>query len=284
MADLSLYEAILGRKSVRRYAPELSSETLVKVQEACISPQSLVTENEFSAAVQALQPNRDLVALLGAYGRLAAPPYVIVPAIEGNKYLLTDLGFRAQQIVTRLTRLGLGTCYIGTLSHEDKARQLFNLNPNQRVGAVIAVGFPANSLAGKSFNSFLRVMTGATNKLPGDHLYYNDLNGEPIAPPPIWAPVIEAARNAPSAINAQPWRFMGKDNHLYIFTLRHSPKYGKGPGTAYKYYDCGLCMANIYLAMQALDIIGALRLCSEPEEGIPSYPQDYQLLAELTVG
>lgn len=284
MPDRSLYDAILARKSVRRYAPTVDAETLLGVQEACATIQALVPENQFTATVQALQPNRDLVALLGAYGRLAAPPYVIVPAIEGANHLFVDLGFRAEQIVIRLTRVGLGTCYIGTLSQEDKTRQFFNLNPNQRVGAVIAFGYPASSVAGKTLNLFIRSMAGATNKRPSDRLYYTDLNEDPTTPPPSWAPLIEAARSAPSAVNAQPWRFVGKGNHLLIFTLRHSQKYGSGLGAAYKYYDCGLCIANIYLAMQALDINGSLRLCSEPEEGMPAYPQNYQLLAELVVG
>ena len=284
MPDRSLYDAILARKSVRRYAPTVDAEILERVQEACASVQALVPDNRFTATVQALQPNRDLVALLGTYGRLVAPPYVIVPSIEGANHSLADLGFRAEQIVIRLTRLGLGTCYVGTLQQEDKTRQLYDLNPNQRVGAVIAFGFPTSSVVGKTFNLFVRSMAGATNKRSLDHLYYTDLNEDPTTPPASWAPLIEAARNSPSAVNAQPWRFMGKGNHLFIFSLRHSQKYGSGPGAAYKYYDCGLCMANIYLAMQALDINGSLRLCSEPEEGMPAYPQDYQLLAELVVG
>lgn len=284
MPDRSLYETILARKSVRRYAPAVEAEMLQRVQEACTDIQALVPENRFTAIVHALQPNRDLVALLGAYGHLVAPPYVIVPAIEGANHLFVDLGFRAEQIVIRLTRLGLGSCYVGTLSQEDKLRQLYDLNSNQRVGAVVAFGYPASSVVGKTFNLFMRSMAGAINKQPSDRLYYTDLNEDPTTPPPSWAPLIEAARSAPSAVNAQPWRFLGKENHLFIFTLRHSQKYGSGPGAAYKYYDCGLCIANIYLAMQALDIKGSLRLCSEPEEGMPAYPQDYQLLAELIVG
>ncbi|MHB1354658.1 MAG: nitroreductase family protein [Anaerolineae bacterium] len=284
MFDRSLYEAILARKSVRRYAPGIDAVTLERVEETFADLQALAPENKFTVTIEALQSNRDLVTLLGAYGRLAAPPYVIVPAIEGSVHSLTDLAFRSEQIVIRLTRLGLGTCYIGTLSQEDKARELFNLSPNQRIGAVIALGFPTTSLVGKTFNSFVRTMAGATSKLASDRLYYSDMNDDPTAPPPSWAPLIEAARHSPSAVNAQPWRFMGKGNHLYIFTLRHTKRYGNGPGAAFKYYDCGLCMANIYLAMQALEISGSLRFCSEPEEGLPAYPQEYQLLAELVVG
>jgi hypothetical protein len=284
MLDRSLYDAILLRKSTRRYAPTVDAEMLARVQDACTTIQALAPENQFTATIHALQPNRDLVTLLGAYGRLVAPPYIIIPAIEGANHLFVDLGFRSEQIVISLVRMGLGTCYVGTLSREDKVRQLYDLSPNQHIGAVIAFGYPASSLTGKTFNLFVRSVVGASNKLTSDRLYYTDLNKDPTFPPPSWAPIIEAARSSPSAVNAQPWRFVGSDNHLFIFTERHSQKYGNGSGASYKYYDCGLCIANIRLAMQALDISGTLRLCSEPEEGVPAYPQDYQLLAELVVG
>jgi hypothetical protein len=284
MLDQLLYRAILDRKSVRRFMPAADAEVLARAQEACGLTNPLVPENQFSAAIHALQPDRNLVSLLGAYGRLVAPPYVIVPAIAGGNHPFIDLGFRSQQIVIALTQLGLGSCYVGALSCEDRVRKLYNLSADQRVGALIAFGYPTSSAGGKAFNLLVRSVAGATNKLASDRLYYADMYLAPEPPPPVWAPLVEAARSSPSAVNAQPWRFIGRGNHLFILTQRHSRKYGNGVEASYKFFDCGLCIANIRLAMQALDIQGSLRLCSEPEEGAPAYPQDYQLLAELVIG
>ncbi|MCE5258657.1 MAG: nitroreductase family protein, partial [Chloroflexi bacterium] len=244
----------------------------------------LVPENQFATAVQALQPDRDLTALLGAYGRLIAPPYVVVPVIAGSHNLLIDLGYRAEQIIIALAQLGLGTCFVGTLMHDEEARRVFQILPGQQHAAVVAFGHPAETFSGVIHNRLVRTLAGANNKLPADQLYYEDLDESPLPPPPNWAPLIEAARAAPSAINTQPWRFLGRGNHLYLFAVRHSSKYGRGPGAGYKFFDSGICLANIDLAMQALGLRGASRLCLEPDDSVPAYPQRFQPVAEIVLG
>ena len=284
MADPILYQTILARKSVRKYRTDIEARVLGQVQQACALAHGLIPENQFSITLQALQPDRDLTTLLGAYGRLVTPPYVVIPAISGAHNLLIDLGYRAEQIVIALTQLGLGTCFVGTLTHDEEARRLFNLAPDQQHAAVIAFGYPAENLSGVIHNRLVRALSGANNKLPADQLYYENLAESPLSPPPNWAPLIEAARNAPSAVNTQPWRFLGRGNHLYLFAVRHSRRYGKGPGAGYKFFDCGVCLANIHLAMRALDLFGSSRLCSEPDDTLPSYPQEFQPIAEIILG
>jgi len=284
MTDSALYQTILSRRSVRKYRPDIEAQVLGQVQQACDVPYGLLPENEFSITLQALQPDRDLASLLGAYGRLVAPPYVVVPAISGSHNLLIDLGYRSEQIVIALTQLGLGTCFVGTLMHDDEARRLFSIQSNQQHAAVIAFGYPAETLSGVVHNRIIRALAGANNKLAADQLYYDDLDEAPVQPPPSWAPLIEAARSAPSAVNTQPWRFLGRGNHLYLFAIRHSPRYGRGPGAGYKFFDCGVCLANIHLAMRALDLPGSSRLCSEPDESLPAYPNQFQPIAEVILG
>lgn len=283
--DLStLYQAILARKSVRRFAPYVAPELLLQVQAICGETVGLISENTFEAHIQAIVPDRDVTSLLGAYGRIVSPPYVIVPTLEGNHHFLVDLGFRTQQIVISLTQLGLGTCYIGTLPKDEKAREIFQIPLNRHHAAIIAFGHPAAGLSGQVANQIIRVIAGATRKLASDELYYADFRSSPEAPPPNWAPIIEAARAAPSALNAQPWRFLGRGNHLYIFCQRHNQRYGHGAGAAYKFFDTGICIANIYLALIALGIRGSWRLCTEPDENLPDYPNEFQPVAELVLG
>jgi nitroreductase len=95
------------------------------------------------------------------------------------------------------------------------------------------------------------------------------------------ARLIEAARHAPSAVNAQPWRFLWVDGSLYLFVTTDNRRYGRGPQQEYRLYDGGVAMANITLAMEALNLNGRWELVEEAEPHIPEHPSNLQPLARL---
>lgn len=196
---------------------------------------------------------------------------------------LIDLGYRVEQLVVRLTQLGLSTCYVGTLAREADARSALGCSPDVRLGAVVLFGHAATSVAGRMTNNVMRSLSGATHKMPAEHLFFADDFGHPCTPPPSWQPLIEAGRAAPSARNAQPWRFLWRERRLYLFAQRHNPKYGNGAAAAYRFYDTGLCMANLSLALTALGQQGTWQFCGDTECAIADYPRELQPLAVLEV-
>ena len=174
--------------------------------------------------VQDVSPGEDLVAILGAYGRLVTPPHYLVPYVAGERHLLVDLGFRVEQVAVRLAALGIGTCYIGTLSREAEVRVRFDLPEAARIGAFLAFGRPTRRAGGRLVNSVVRRAAGANNKLPVERIFFQETFDTPASPPAGLAPLVEAARNAPSAVNAQPWRFLLRDGCLYQSILKAQPK------------------------------------------------------------
>lgn len=94
---LNTYQAILSRRSVRRYdRTPLDGATLARVEEIASQVRPLVPSNRFEVLVRDVGPGEDLVATLGAYGRLVSPPHYLVPFITGQKHLLADLGCRVE--------------------------------------------------------------------------------------------------------------------------------------------------------------------------------------------
>ncbi len=89
-----------------------------------------------------------------------------------------------------------------------------------------------------------------------ERIFFRDTFDTPAAPHPELEPFIEAARNAPSAVNAQPWRFLWHGEQLHLFVKRNNPKYGNGASTQYKLFDGGICMGNVTLALEALSTGG----------------------------
>jgi nitroreductase len=278
----ALYAAILARRSVRQYDGEpLDGETLARVREIADDVQPLVPGAELGVLFRDVGPDENLAEVLGAYGRIVSPPHLLVPYLDGPTAHLTDVGYRAQQIVVRLTALGLGTCYIGCLPWEERAREYFGLGEDVRLGATVIYGHPAAGRGRRTLDAAMRRLAGATNKRPAEQSFYDGGWDHPSAPPPELADLIEAAGHAPSADNAQPWRFLWRDGALYLYVVRSSWRYRLGGTQDYRFYDGGICMANVLLAMEALGMRGQWALV----EGIaPGCPDEVQPLAVLHLG
>lgn len=284
MQQAGLYQAILARRSVRRYdRARLEEATIARVREIAATVQPLVAGNRYDVLLGDVSAGRDLVTALGAYGRFVNPPHYLLPYALGEQHLLEDLGFRAEQVAVRMTMLGLGSCFIGCLGREAALRASFALPEGARVGALLIYGRPASALGARGINALLRAVLGATSKLPAERLFFRDTFATPAAPPRELAALIEAGRRAPSAVDAQPWRFLWRGGQLYLFVKRHNPRYGGGARQQCNLYDGGICMGNIALALQALGMDGQWLLCESQEPGIPEHPAELLPLARLTL-
>ncbi len=288
LSNNCLYQAILDRRSVRRYTPErLSPSVLAQVEKlATQQARPLLPENRFQVLLRDVQPGEDLVELLGGYGRLVAPPHYLVPSLQGERAPLVDLGYRVEQIAVRLTAMGLGSCYIASLHRQDLVRARFDLPPTAIVGAFLIFGQPATSLIGRAVNYLIRTTVRATNKLPAERIFFQDTFDTPATPPEAIAPLIEAARHAPSAANAQPWRFLWRDGRLGLFLQTDKRVYGyvsEDGGLRPYRYDGGICMANVALALEALDREGRWHLADETSDLSlwQGHPPNLQPLAVL---
>jgi nitroreductase len=214
------------------------------------------------------------------------PPHYLVPFLlpsdQGTSALdLTDLGFRVQQIAVRLIQAGIGSCYVGCLAREDAARSYFGLPDGARVGASLIYGFAGARTRDRLINATARRAIGAARKLRPEQLFYLDTFGRSSLPPSGLLPLIEAARAAPSADNAQPWRFLWREGRLYLYLKRKSLRYGLGGTQDYRWYDGGLCMANVSLAMEALGLEGHWSLVGSHGDVIPACPDELEPLAVL---
>jgi len=277
-----IYQAILFRRSVRRYAKaKLDDHILAKVQAIVAASRPLCPGNHLEIQFHNVAPDENLVDRLGGYGRIVSPPHYLAPYMIGDVHPLVDLGFRVEQIVVRLTELGIGSCYIGGLGREDEVRERFELPETSRIGAFLAFGYPATSLMGRTFNTAARRIAGATNKLPLERIFYHTTFENPSAPPHELVHLMEAARCAPSAANAQPWRFLWRNDELYLFVQRSNRRYGDGPAADYRYYDGGICMANVALALEAMGTKGQWQMLTQAHPGFPDHLPELEPLAKL---
>ncbi len=281
-AQATLYEAILGRRSLRRYdQTPLDEATLARVLEAVAAARPLVPANRFQARLESTAPGQDLVRDLGGYGRLVNPPHYLVPYVVGEEHPFTDLGCRVEQVAVRLAALGVGSCFIGCAHREEAVRARFGLPEAARVAAFLVFGRPSATPGGRAANALVRASVRATNKLPTERIFFQETFDRPSAPPAPLAPLLEAARRAPSADNTQPWRFLWHGRRLHLFVRRRNTFYGFTLPVRYALHDGGTCLGNMVLAMEALGIAGGWRLYPRDGHGAPPHPPGLIPLAWL---
>lgn len=202
------FEAIFQRRSVRKYSDEkLSEGILTEIKEIASSIDPLF--DEMDTKVSVVEKGHKLFPLLegviGDYGKIRAPHYIIGMSEKGDHYL-ENVGFLLEDIVLTLTSMGIGTCWIGS---QDPARMKQKLGVKGYEPVILlAFGYCADE------RTLYRDPRDAKRK-DLEAFLFNTVKSEVTQE---WTDLLEAVRLAPSAMNSQPWRFEldKKSLHLYI--------------------------------------------------------------------
>jgi len=284
IVNSSLYSAIITRRSIRKYIHQpLSREDWEWVNKVIEKIKPLVNSNQFHISTVETISDDGSLNLLGIYGRLINPPYYLVPLISGNKFLLTDLGFRMQQIAVRLWLKGIGTCFIGCLSRESEILGSLMQSGNARIGAFLVFGYPSGGIGFQTLLSIPNWLNGKNHRQPFQKIFYQDSWENPAYPPSDIIDLMQAARMAPSAVNAQPWRFVLKGREIYVYIVRNYFKYLFPSNENYCFYDGGICLANMDMTLSALNLKGSWQMLDPNKCYISNTPHTYSALAKLSL-
>lgn len=217
------------------------------------------------------QVERVLTFMIGSYGLVQNAPHLLVGILpeESDKSRI-DLGFVLEQVVLEATRLGLGTCWITGSYDAEQAGDIVALSPEEVAAAVCALGHPVEEGYGKLHTRIIRRLAGGHKRKPLTEIVFSQRWGRSWSPEqadPTLITVLEHARLAPSAHNAQPWRFILRDTTLALALVKP------------RFIDAGILMSHVMLASKAVDrpgewtlslgdqtLAGALNL---PERAIP---------------
>ena len=242
-----LYQAILDRKAIRQYQKEpLSNQLMEKIKTVSDNINSLKSKTKASFYFMDTPDKLDIVASMGGYGRILNAPHFVIPTIKETSQSLLELGFQTQQFVNLITSLGVSSCYIGAL-HRDKNNiyEKFEISKDKAIAAAVIFGNKNQT----------RKPTEPSLRKPLHEIFYQvDLDTPIIPDDPTWTKILNAARRAPSAGNAQPWRMIILDDELTIYAdpQAYIPLFRKA-GKTYAIHDIGILMANIHQATKSVD-------------------------------
>ena len=183
-------ETIRKRKSIRKYdLTPLDAATLEKVQEQMGKVEPLYPDIRYS--VEIVNKTKGLF-------NVKAPHYLLFGSEEKDGSL-ENIGFVGQQLDLYLSESGLGSCWLGASKPEEKEASALPF--------VICISFgkPAEPLY-RELSDFKRkplteISEGADERL-------------------------EAARLAPSALNAQNWYFAAGNGKIHCYRKKGNPLLG----------------------------------------------------------
>jgi nitroreductase len=183
-------EIIRKRKSIRKYDPvKLDTATLDQVREQIGKVTPLYPNIRFSIEI-ADKTKR-------AFG-INAPHYLVFGS-ENKEGANENIGFIGQQLDLFLSESGLGSCWVGMAKPDDKEDSALPFV------ICIAFGKPAESLY-RNISEFKRKPLTEISEGSDERL--------------------EAARLAPSAMNAQAWYFVAEPGKIHCYRKKSNPLFG----------------------------------------------------------
>ena len=240
---------IFERKSIRQYRSEsIQSELLARIPDWVEGVQGLEQASHFAADIHDFDLREKPSQALGGFGRIMSPPHFLAPLIIGGEHALVDLGFRTQQIVMDMWGHGIGSCYIGCVHRQKRAKTALGVPTEATIAAFIVFGVPDWNQPERLYRQISRLFTRSHRRKPLEDLFLDSDWQEMATEASILRHVLEAGRHAPSAMNAQPWRFRIKDGKLAVFAKINDANRIYDLNQDYPLHDAGICLANMYMA------------------------------------
>ena len=238
------------RHSTRRYSDQVADEEVLEHLLAFAAAAEHLTWPGVRVALVCGQEQvaRVLARYAGLYGLVQGAPYLLAGLLpEATDLARLDLGHVLEQVVLEATRLGLATCWITGSYRPDQATRAIETAPGEIVAAVVALGYPRTDRWARLHDSAVRRLASGHRRRPLERLVHAGRWGQPWSPEqaePALVEILESARLAPSAGNAQPWRFVVRTGELALALIKPAP------------IDGGIVMAHVALVAADLGLPG----------------------------
>ena len=203
----TIASAIMKRKSVRQYQDKsVSNDDMTVIKQAVESVKGLYPE--ISIDIKIVEDGKKLhgKGFVGGYGAVNAPHYIVVTSEKKDGYL-ENVGFALEQIVLKLTDMGIGSCWLGRLGNKEIA-QIIKLKDGHEGIISLAFGYPQNPT-----DLELRLLEERNRKKINQVVfggYTKDMED-----------IFEFVLAAPSGINAQKTEYYICGSTVHIYTGKH---------------------------------------------------------------
>jgi hypothetical protein len=170
------------------------------------------TPSRFQLITSTADENNALKGL-GTYGSIRNPAGYIAGVTNAADKDLEDFGYRLEEIILRVTDLGLSTCWLGGLFTRSGFSKSMGAIKGETIPAISSIGVASEE------KSITRIEL-KRSRLNWEELFFDKVFGNPLNPENsgAYGNPLEMVRLAPSARNKQPWRIVKNSNtwHFYL--------------------------------------------------------------------
>jgi hypothetical protein len=184
---------------------------------------------------------------LGTYGFIKGARYFIAGQIRPLRDSFLEYGFALEKLILDLTRMGIGTCWLGGTFNRAEFARAIGLREGHIIPAITPLGYATSTR--RLGDRIIRLGAGSAKRLPAEQLFFDRNPANPVLMDPLLpqTEILEAVRMAPSASNNQPWRIVA-DGHRFRFYICRKPGYQKAFSQVdMQMIDMGIAMAHFDL-------------------------------------
>ncbi len=220
------YSATGQRFSMRAYGGAPDEEELCALQKTAEFLSNSAVRIEIKQNENTFKP-----MLLGSGKIKGTNCYAAIIKKDGDD---ARCGYIGEGLILESTALGLGTCWLGVSYKKSSVNRTVQLAKGEKLVCIIAIGKPGESYVGRARKSLSEL---------------TELSQQQLVDLPEWQQyALSCARLAPSAVNAQPWRFWVEEGQLGI------EKVGNNFGFAA--IDQGIAMLHMELGASHASVSG----------------------------
>lgn len=248
------FKSMVVRHSRRKYVnKELDVDSLDKVQA------NLKELNSLFDGTRLVLVNGEcdhvFKGIIGAYGKIVgSQAYVAIIGDTRGERIPEKIGYIGEGFILEATALGLGTCWVAGTFKSKKVESDIRLKKNERIYAITPLGYVDKkySLSEKMMKQVI-----SSHKRKGlNELCRGNFNEKW----PKWVKsALNSARLAPSAINAQPWRFEVNEDSIILSVDNY-----KNSKKDIKRLDCGIAMMHLELGALHEGVKGSWQYLEQP--------------------
>jgi nitroreductase len=195
---------------------------------------------------------------LGTYGFIRGARLYVAGVVSQRPGAMQDFGYCLEQVIIRITHLGLGTCWLGGTFKRTSFAERLSLSNDEVIPAISPIGYARDKRTVRE--RVLRRFVGADQRKPWAVLFFEGAMDRPLPREAAgdYATALECLRLAPSASNGQPWRIVKpKDANVFHFFLKRTPGYAKFlRGLDLQLVDMGIAMSHFELAARETGLDG----------------------------
>jgi hypothetical protein len=237
-------DAILSRLSTRTFEDKnLSINQIKEIKELLKTYQSVKGPfgNSFELTFNLNNKKETNGKKIGTYGLLKNVPAYVGGVCQNAPQSIVDFGYVFEHVILELTKIDLGTCWLGgTFKRKDYRREL---EENEIIPAISPVGIKAEKRS--LIDRTIRSRAQSSSRLDDALLFFDYQSQLPLGENAdiVVKQSLCLVRRAPSASNKQPWRCYvdGKKVHFYI---ERTKGYAKPLNYDIQLLDLGIALAH----------------------------------------